>query len=129
MKKICESHGKKKGGPLECYNAGNFYGWEAERVVAVTTGRGNIPEQATRAKTELILVLAEPEEEERKKYYKRIREVIKAAADEGLVDLEAIESENKIENTSNAATEDTQSDTDVEVIENENDCIHCCNAM
>ena len=58
MKKICESHGKKKGGPWESYNAGNFYGWEAERVVAVTTGRGNIPEQATRAKTELILILA-----------------------------------------------------------------------
>ena len=129
MKAICKRHGKEKGGPWECYNASNFFGWEAERVVAVTTGRGNIPEQATRTKTELILVLAEPEEEERKTYYKRIREVIKAAADEGLVDLEAIESENQIENTSNTATEDTQSDADVEVIENENDCIHCCNAM
>ena len=34
MKEISESHGKEMGGPWECYNAG----WEAERVVAVTTG-------------------------------------------------------------------------------------------
>ena len=49
MKEICESHGKEKGGPWECYNAGNFFGWEAERVVAVTTGGVDILEGATRA--------------------------------------------------------------------------------
>ena len=56
MIEICESHGKEKGGPWECYHAGDFYGWEAERVVAVTTGcRFIIVELAMRAKTELIL--------------------------------------------------------------------------
>ena len=68
MKEICESHGKEKGGPWECYYNDNFYGWEAERVVVVTTGVDFL-EMATRAKTELILILAEPEEEEYKKSY------------------------------------------------------------
>ena len=52
--------------------------------------------------------------------------VFKAAADEGLVDLVVLESENKIENTSNTATEDTQ--TEVEVIESENNCFLCGSA-
>ena len=53
MKDICESHGKEKGGPWECYEANNFFGWEAERVVAVTTGwRFIIVELAMRAKTD-----------------------------------------------------------------------------
>ena len=50
MKKICDSYRKEKGGPWECYYANNFYGWEADRVVAVTTGC-NILEVVTRAKT------------------------------------------------------------------------------
>ena len=95
MEEICKSHGKEKGGPWECYKAHNFFGWEAERVVAVTTGVG-ILEEATRAKTELILIIAEPEEEEYKKYYQRLQVAIKAAEDEGLVDLQVSESENNI---------------------------------
>ena len=86
MKEVCENHGKEKGGPWECYQAGDFYGWEAERVVAVTTGLDTFLEMATRAKTELILILAEPEREEYKKSYQRFQVVIKAAEDEGLVD-------------------------------------------
>ena len=80
-----------------------------------------------------FLILAEPEEEEDKEYYQKIQVAIKAAADEGLIDLEAIESENQIENTSNTTTEDTlrclKIDVDVEVIENENSCVFCCNVM
>merc|ERR1711963_1096146 len=98
MIEICESHGKVKGGPWECYNALNFFGWEAQKVVAVTTGL-DILEEATRAKTELILILAEPEKEEHKKFYQKIQAMIKAAEDEGLVDVQVIESENQIENT------------------------------
>lgn len=94
-------------------------------MVAVPTGVGFL-EQATRAKRELILILAEAVEEEKKKYFRAIQVVIKAAADEGLVDLEVLESENKIENTSNTATEDTQ--TEVEVIERENNCFLCGSA-
>ena len=41
--------------------------------------------------------------------------VFRAAADEGLVDLEMIESGNQIENPSNTATEDAQTDVDVDV--------------
>ena len=78
-----------------------------------------------------FLILAEPEEEEDKEYYQKIQVAIKAAADEGLVDLEVIESENQIENTSNPATEDAQTDVnvDVDVIENENGCVYCGNVM
>ena len=98
MIEICKSHGREMGGPWECYDVDNFYGWEAERVVVVATG-GNTLEMATRAKRELILIIAEPEEEEDKKIYQKIQEMIKAAAYEGLVELEV--SENKIENTAN----------------------------
>ena len=90
MKEICESHGKEKGGPWECYNTMNFFGWEAERVVVVTTG-WNILEMITRAATELILILFAPTTHFQKK--------IKAAANRGLVDVEVIERENQIENT------------------------------
>ena len=97
MKEICESHGKEKGGPWECYHAQNFYGWEAERVVVVTTGLGFILEMATRAKTELILILATEGS---------FQENIKRAANEGLVDFKVIEKERKTENT-NENLEDT----------------------
>ena len=72
-------------------------------VPAVTTG-WNILEKATRAKTELILIIAELDKEEAKKcpgrrrrqsvYYKNIQEKIEAASDVGLVDVEVIESTN-----------------------------------
>ena len=94
MKEICESHGKEKGGPWECYHAVNFYGWEAERVVVVTTGLPIFLEMATRAKRELILIIAESEREDLKKFYHKIQVVIKTAEDDGLVDLEVIEIEN-----------------------------------
>ena len=88
MKEICESHGKEKGGPWECFNVVNFFGWEAERVVAVTAGF-HLLEMATRAKTELFLIIA---------IEGSGKENIKAAAEEGLVDWEVIEREKQIEN-------------------------------
>ena len=94
MKEICESHGREKGGPWECYDAANFYGWEAEKVVAVTTG-WNILEKATRAKTELILITELTGRRRRQSvYYKNIQEKIEAASDVGLVDVDVIESRN-----------------------------------
>ena len=102
MIKICKNHGKEKGGPWECHSATNFFGWEADRVVAVTGG-GYILEPATRGRTELILILAEPEEQECKEDYQETKGNIKDAADEGLVD--------------------------VKVIENGNSCVYCCNVM
>ena len=35
---MVKNQGKEEGGPWDCYSADNFYGWEAERVVAVTSG-------------------------------------------------------------------------------------------
>ena len=133
MIEICESHGKEKGGPWECYHVDNFFGWEAERVVAVTTGL-NFLEMATRAKRELILILAEPERRKLKKSYHEFQMVIKTAEEKGLVDLKVIEIENQIdkevitsektiENTSNTAKEDARS-----VIESENNYFLCCSA-
>ena len=97
MKSICESHGKREGGPWDCCDAENFYGWEAERVVAVTCGGDHIIEQATRAKTQLILILVKLEDEAFNKWYPRLQENINAAAVKGLVDVEVIESKNQIE--------------------------------
>ena len=59
MKDICKSNGKKKGGAWECYYAGKFFGWETNQVVAVTIGSGKNLEMATRAKTNLIIILVE----------------------------------------------------------------------
>ena len=64
MKKIVKDQGKEEGGSWDCYNAHKFYGWEANSVVAATTGAGNILEMLTRAKTRLIVILAEPEEKD-----------------------------------------------------------------
>ena len=86
MKKICESNGKAKGGPWECFKAFHFFGGESESVVAVTTG-GNVLEMATRAKTQLILILAEPETEDKEKFYAGFQKHFQAAADKGLVEL------------------------------------------
>merc|ERR1711978_850677 len=53
---------------------------------------------ATRAKTELILILAEWEKEEYNGLYQKIQEMTKTAADEGLVEVEVLEGGNQIEN-------------------------------
>ena len=58
IQKLVEEQGKHAGGPWDCYEVYNFYGWEAERVVAVTDG-GYIMELITRAKTQLSVILVE----------------------------------------------------------------------
>jgi len=88
MRKICESNGKKKGGAWECYNAFDFYGWESDHMVAVTTGHVRTLEMATRAKRRLILILAEAENEKYKKLYSDYQKHLQAAADKGLLKLE-----------------------------------------
>ena len=65
-------------------------------VVVTTRVRGYLLEMATRAKRELILIIAESKKEKYKKSYKRFQLALKAAADEGLVDLQVSESENNI---------------------------------
>ena len=56
MKAKVNKYGKEQGGSWECYRAGDFYGWEADKVVAVTSGYSNM-ELITRAKTKLIFIL------------------------------------------------------------------------
>ena len=87
MREICKSNGKEKGGAWECYRAAKFYGWEANNVVAATGGSGRILEMATRAKTQLILILAEPDDEDDKEDYADYQKHFQAAADKGLVEL------------------------------------------
>ena len=90
MREIWESNGKKEGGPWECYNAFDLFGWESEHVVAVTTGVVNTLEMATRAKTQLVLILVEPKEEDYKKDYANYQKVFQDAAEKGLVELPVI---------------------------------------
>ena len=89
MREICKSNGKEKGGAWECYHAWNFFGWESNKVVAVITGVGTTLELVTRAKTQLILILVEPEREARKHFYADYQKHFQAAADKGLVELVA----------------------------------------
>ena len=53
MKFIWEQS-KEGGGPLDCYHAVNFFGWEAEKVIVVTDGE-YLMEMITRAKMQLRL--------------------------------------------------------------------------
>ena len=57
IEKIVKEQGKEEGGLWDCYHANYFYGWEAERVLAVSRGGFNIMELITRARTHLALIL------------------------------------------------------------------------
>ena len=95
MKDICKSYGKEEEGPAwDCYHAAAFFGWEAERLVAVTGGGFGTLEMATRAKIQLILILTEPEREDLKKYYADYQKRFKVAAEKGLVELFVSENAN-----------------------------------
>ena len=69
-------------------------------MVAVTTGEYFMLKEATRAKTELILIITAEGS---------FREIIKAAANQSLVDVEENQSENQFENKPS--------------------CVRCCNRM
>ena len=66
-----------------CFFAGNFYGWEAERVVAVTNGL-NTMEQISRARTHLSVILAGEDVED---VYEETKKYFEDAADQGLVEM------------------------------------------
>merc|ERR1719510_2060093 len=59
MREICASTGKEKGRSWDCLDAWNFYGWEADTVVAVTGGGLDTLEMVTRVKTQMIVILVE----------------------------------------------------------------------
>ena len=80
MKKLVKKQGKEAGGPWECYRARDFFGWEADRVVAVTYG-GNIMEMITRAKTLLAVIIVDDDDD-----YAKTQEYFQQAADQGLIE-------------------------------------------
>ena len=59
---------------------------------------------ATRAKTKLIVILAEPEEEDYKKFYADCQKQFQAAADKGLVELSTRANENENQSANGAET-------------------------
>ena len=67
-----------------CYNACGFYGWEAERVVAVTSGGSRLSEMITRARIHLAVVLVDCGLDD---LYERTMEQFQQAVDEGLVEF------------------------------------------
>ena len=69
-------------------NAGNFFGWEAERVVVVTTGF-NIMEVITRAQTHLAVILADTAIESAFKTKTKIETMnhFRQATGQGLIDI------------------------------------------
>ena len=79
IRNMVKYQGKEKGGPWDCYHAYNFYGWEAERVVAVTKGY-NMMEMITRARTHLAVILVGGNDSETKTYFEQ-------AASENLVEI------------------------------------------
>ena len=129
MTEICESNGKEKGGPWECYNARDFYGWESNNVVAVTRGGVFTLELLTRAKTKFILILVEAKMGDRKNFYAAYLRHFIAAADKGLVKLPASvnASESASESTSESEGLDALSNSAiVNQSENEFKCCPCC---
>ena len=66
-----------------CFFVGNFYGWEAERVVAVTN-RINTMEQITRARTHLSVILAGEDVED---VYEESKKYFELAAEQGLIEM------------------------------------------
>ena len=82
MEKMVKDQGKEAGqeGPWDCYYGRNFYGWEAERVVAVTCG-SNIMERITRARTHLAVILVDGSSYSENKVH------LQQGASTGLVDI------------------------------------------
>ena len=71
-------------GSSKCYNACGFYGWEAERVVAVTSGGSRLVEMITWARIHLAVVLVDCGLDD---LYEKAVEQFQQAVDEGLVEF------------------------------------------
>ena len=93
---ICKGYGKQQGRGWECYNANEFFGWEAGKVVAVTAGEGFSMEMLTRAKTHLAVILVRGKDKNTMKWYAKYRDYFQQAADQGLVELRFSTSESSI---------------------------------
>ena len=81
FEQMVKKKGKKTGGPWDWYDAWDFYGWEADRVVAVTC-KASIMELITRARTHLSVILVEGSD-----HYAKHKEYFQQAADLGLIEM------------------------------------------
>ena len=86
MQKMVREQGKETGGAWDCYYAYNFYGWEADRVVAVTNG-GNLMELITRAKTHLCVILVEGDQWDVAHHYAKTKADFQQATEQGLAEM------------------------------------------
>lgn len=84
IKKLAKDQGKESGGSWDRFDAGNFYGWEAEIVVAVTGGF-NIMELITRARNMVAVIVVEGKFAQTR--YVEIKKFFQQAADEGLIEV------------------------------------------
>ena len=84
IKKLARDQGKESGGTWDRFDAGNFYGWEAEIVVAVTGGF-NIMELITRARNMVAVIVVEGKFAQTR--YIEIKKFFQQAADEGLIEV------------------------------------------
>ena len=82
IEKMVKDQGKEAGGPWDCYDTLSFYGWEAERVVVVTSGV-NIMEMITRARTHLTVILVD----DHRRDYTKTKNLFLQATNEGLVGI------------------------------------------
>ena len=76
------------GAHWDCYSAFEFYGWEAERVVAVTSG-SNMMELITRAKTHLAVIIVDGHG----RLYEKTKEYFQKAAERGLIEMVRLSAE------------------------------------
>ena len=97
-------------------------------VVAVTFGGFKILEMATRAKTQLILILVEAEREDFKKYFADYHKHFQVASDRGLVELlvNTSANENKNERENKNGNENENENENKNENERESKCNPCC---
>ena len=81
---MVKEEGKEAGRSWDCYRAWDYYGWEAERVVAVTNGI-HIMEVITRARTHLSVILVEEDKDDG--LAAKTRDYFQQAADQGLIKI------------------------------------------
>ena len=86
IKMMVKKQEQKEGGPWKGNSAGNFYGWEANKIVAVTSGE-SVMELITRAQTCLCVILVEGVI-----FYEEIKEYFHQAADAGLIKMRNVDS-------------------------------------
>ena len=110
-------------------------------MVAVAGGSAFTLEMATRAKTQLIVILVGPEDKNVKEDYADYQKHFQAAADKGLVELSSSANENQSENQSakenenqSASESEAQDELSISANENQNEngneskykCNPCC---